>query len=318
MSMDTPNARPTPLTESRNADTWDIDTQPTLALVARINAEDRKVPEAVGRVLPQIAQAVDAIAASLASGGRLIYMGAGTSGRLGVLDASECPPTYGTAPDQVVALIAGGRDAMFAAKEGAEDDAEQGAADLEAIGVSSRDTVVGIAASGGTPYVLGGLRRAREAGAVTVAVACNPDCPVGRAADIAILPVVGPEAVSGSTRMKAGTAQKLVLNMLSTGAMIRVGKTYGNLMVDMRATNDKLRRRAVRMVAEVTGESAESAAALLAACDGETKTACCMALTGLDAAGARAALAESGGFLARALAAHGVPDRRRMQEGGAR
>ena len=291
-------------TERRNPRTEHIDELPTLDMLRLINAEDALVAAAVEREIPSIARAVDAIAEALGSGGRLVYIGAGTSGRLGVLDASECPPTFGVDEGLVVAMIAGGPDAMFRAKEGAEDDAGLSRTDLESIGFTRKDVLVGLAASGRTPYVLGGLAYARGLGAVTVAVACTPDSQIAQAADIAISPTPGPEVVTGSTRLKAGTAQKMVLNMLSTGAMIRLGKVYGNRMVDLRATNEKLRHRARRMVAEVTGLTQDAAAELLAQANGQAKTAICMALTGLDAAAATELLTAHRGVLARALAAH--------------
>ena len=242
----------------------------------------------------------------MARGGRLVYLGAGTSGRLGVLDAAECPPTFGVPEGRVVALLAGGDGAMFRAAEGAEDDREQGAADLQGIGFSSADVLVGIAASGRTPYVLGAVEYARSLGAVTVGLSCAPGSALSRAAAIAITPDTGPEAIAGSTRMKAGTAQKLVLNMLSTGAMVLLGKTYGNRMVDVRATNDKLRQRACRIVAEAAAVDPATAAEALQRAGGHAKTAICMLNTGLDAAGAAALLQRHGGRLAEAIAVGGA------------
>ncbi len=220
-----------------------------------MNAEDAKVAAAVEAELPAIAEAIDRIAERMQMGGRLIYIGAGTSGRLGVLDASECPPTFNAAPGQVVGLIAGGEVALTTAVEGAEDDREAGARDIAALDVGATDSVVGIAASGGTPYVLGGLEEARRRGALTVSLACNRPAPIHELADVVIAPIVGPEVIAGSTRLKAGTAQKMVLNMLSTGVMIRLGKTYGNLMVDVQATNAKLRQRARRIVVEAVEDA---------------------------------------------------------------
>ncbi len=297
-------------TETRNPRTTHIDEMSTLDMLRLINELDHEVPRAVARTLPQISEAVERIVTALESGGRLIYMGAGTSGRLGILDASECPPTYGTPESMVKALIAGGHEAILRAREGAEDDAAQGAADLDDISLSNRDVVVGLAASGTTPYVMGGLKRAIALGAGTVAISCNPGTPMLAFADIGIVPVVGPEAVTGSTRMKAGTAQKLVLNMLTTGTMIRLGKTYGNLMVDMRATNDKLKERALRMVSEVTGLTKEEAAPWLNLCEGECKPAIYAALTHSNADDARQKLAVHGGRLSLALKDAGIPDRR--------
>ena len=290
-------------TEARNPRSAHIDELDTLELVRLINLEDCAVAPAVGQALAPIAAAVDAIAAAFLQGGRLVYMGAGTSGRLGVLDASECPPTYGVEEGQVAALIAGGKEAIFRAKEGAEDDPGLGRADLEAIGFTNKDVLVGIAASGRTPYVLGGLHYARELGATTASVDCTPGSAIAAAADINISVLPGPEVVTGSTRMKAGTAQKLVLNMLSTGAMIRTGKVYGNLMVDLRATNQKLRDRARRIVSEAAGVSDEAAQHALDEAQGHAKTAICALLTGLAAPEARKLLEEHDGLLARAVAA---------------
>ena len=244
-------------TESRNPATANIDTVSTLEMVRLINAEDAKVAPAVATQLPHIAEAIDRIAARMREGGRLIYVGAGTSGRLGVLDASECPPTFNTAPKQVVGLIAGGNIALTTAVEGAEDDREAGARAIAALNVAAKDNVVGIASSGSTPYVLGALAEARRRGALTISLACNSPAPVEALADVIIAPIVGPEVLTGSTRLKAGTAQKMVLNMLSTGVMIRLGKTYGNLMVDVRATNAKLRQRARRIVMQAVREARE-------------------------------------------------------------
>lgn len=290
------------VSETRNPRSADIDLMTSLELVTLINDEDRTVPEAVAATLPQIAQAVDAIVAGLQSGGRLVYAGAGTSGRLGVLDASECPPTFGTAPELVVGLIAGGDAAIRHAVEGAEDDATAGAADLEAINLSASDVLVGIAVSGRTPYVIGALRHASSLGATTIALTCNPGSPIATMAQISIAPVVGPEVVTGSTRLKSGTAQKLVLNMLSTASMVRLGKTYGNLMVDMIANNRKLEARAARMVAEATGASLPDATTALEQAGYSSKLAILMLLTDQDADAARVALARSGGVLRRAIA----------------
>lgn len=290
-----------PVTEARNPASAEIDRLPTLQMLQIINREDAMVPKAVGKELPHIAAAVDAIVERIQRGGRLIYVGAGTSGRLGALDASECPPTFSTPPDLVVAVIAGGDRALRETAEGAEDCEEAGHADLALLAVTSHDAVVGLAASGSTPYVLGALAEARARGALTISVACNPGAPIAALADIAITPVVGPEVISGSTRMKAGTAQKLVLNMLSTCTMIRLGKTYGNLMVDLQATNAKLRRRAQRIVAQATGLGHEEAAALLQACGGEVKTAIVSHLAGLSPDEARERLQAAGGRVRAAL-----------------
>ncbi|OXS13578.1 N-acetylmuramic acid 6-phosphate etherase [Zobellella denitrificans] len=287
--------------EGRNPDTLDIDLKSTLDIVTTINAQDQRVPEAVARVLPEIAAAVDLIVAALRRGGRLVYLGAGTSGRLGVLDASECPPTFSVPAGMVVGLIAGGEAAMFRAQEGAEDDAARGEQDLRDIDLSDKDVVVGIAASGRTPYVLGGLRYARALGAGTVALACNPGSAIGREAAIAIEPEVGPEVITGSTRLKSGTAQKLVLNMLSTASMIRLGKVYQNLMVDVNASNEKLEARAIRIVMQATGADESTAARALDDADREVKLAILMLLSGLCKAEARARLQRGQGVLRRAL-----------------
>lgn len=288
-------------TEQRNPASADLDRMSALEIVRVMNAEDHKVADAVERALPQVARAVDAVVAGMRSGGRLIYMGAGTSGRLGVLDAAECPPTFRTDPELVVGLIAGGRGAMFRAVEGAEDSAELGASDLDELGLTDRDTVVGIAASGRTPYVIGGLDRAREVGAATVSIACNLGAVVSRHAEIAIEVDNGPEVVTGSSRLKSGTSQKLVLNMISTAAMVRLGKVYGNLMVDVAPTNTKLVDRAERIVVDATGCDRATAQAALRACDGHAKTAIVMVQRGVDAPAARAALTAAGGFVRQAI-----------------
>jgi N-acetylmuramic acid 6-phosphate etherase len=290
-----------PVTESRNPASANIDTLPTLDMVRLINAEDRCVAEAVAAELPAVARAIDAIAERMRRGGRLIYVGAGTSGRLGVLDASECPPTFSTPPEQVVALIAGGNRAITRAVEGAEDDVAAGAHDLAGLNVGENDSVVGLAASGRTPYVLGALEAARRRGALVVSVACAAPSPMAGLADIVIAPVVGPEVVAGSTRLKAGTAQKMALNMISTGAMIRLGKTFGNLMVDVQPTNSKLRARARRIVAEACDLPPDDAAVLLERCDGEVKTAIVAALAAVPPEEARRRLAAAGGVVRQAL-----------------
>ena len=288
-------------TEATNPASSDLDRLPTLELVRLINAEDAKVAAAVASEAAAIASAIDIIAARLQDGGRLIYIGAGTSGRLGVLDASECPPTFNADPDQVVGIIAGGDTALRNAIEGAEDVGERAVEDLQRIGLCERDVVVGIAASGTTPYVLAGLDAAREVGAAAIGLTCNQGAPNEAHADIAITVVPGPEVLAGSTRMKAGTATKLVLNMLSTGAMVRLGKTYGNLMVDMRASNEKLVGRSRRILVQLTDLDEERATALLDECDGELKTAIVVARLGVDAATARQRLAEANGRLRIAL-----------------
>lgn len=289
------------ITESRNPASENIDELSTEAMLRVINNEDKKVALAVEAIVPQIAQAVDAVVAAFQRGGRLIYSGAGTSGRLGILDASECPPTFGTPREQVIGLIAGGHKAILQAVENAEDSVEQGAADLENIAFSAHDLLVGIAASGRTPYVLGALDYARRQGAVTVALTCNPDSAMARVAQIALTPVVGPEVVTGSSRMKAGTAQKLVLNMLTTGAMIRSGKVFGNLMVDVEATNQKLVQRQINIVRQATDCGADEAQAALTACGGHCKTAILMVLAQLSASQATELLAQHQGFIRQAL-----------------
>ncbi len=292
------------VSEGRNPETMDIDLLPSLDIVQRINQQDKLVPLAVEKVLPEIAQAVDKITAAFKTGGRLVYMGAGTSGRLGVLDASECPPTFGVSDKMVIGLIAGGPAAILKAKEGAEDSPLLGEQDLKSIDFSSNDVVVGIAASGRTPYVIGGLEYANEIGATTVALSCNPDSPIAEIAEIAISPVVGPEALTGSTRLKSGTAQKLVLNMLTTASMIRIGKSYQNLMVDVKATNEKLVARAARIVMQATDCSKEQATQVLKQTGYEVKLAILMILTDLDIDTARQQLALQDGFLRKAVENH--------------
>ncbi|MEO0700730.1 MAG: N-acetylmuramic acid 6-phosphate etherase [Pseudomonadota bacterium] len=283
--------------EQRNPRTGDIDTLPTPDLLALINAEDAGVARAVEHEIPQIARAVDAAAAAFRQGGRLIYIGAGTSGRLGVLDASECPPTFSAPPEMVVGVIAGGERALRHAVEGAEDDAAQGAEDLRKVRVTAADVVVGITASGRTPYVIGALRYARGLGARTVALTCVPAAALADHADISIAPEVGPEVLTGSTRMKSGTAQKMVLNMISTGAMIRIGKTYQNLMVDVSVSNEKLQARAVGILCAVAGVSGDAATQLLDAAGGDVKAAIVMHLGSVGPDEARARLARAGGVL---------------------
>lgn len=295
-------------TEGRNPRTLDIDTLSTEEMLRVINEEDRTVAEAVGEEIPNIAKAVDAIAEAMRAGGRLFYVGAGTSGRLGVLDAAECPPTFGTDPEQVQALMAGGERAFIEAIEGAEDDKEQGAADLKERGVGERDVVVGIAASGRTPYVIGAMEAAKAAGAKVVALVCNKGSQMEKLADITIAPVVGPEVVMGSTRLKAGTAQKLVLNMLSTGAMIRLGKVYSNLMINMQPTNEKLVHRAVRIVQLATETEEDVAADLLAKAGQRIDVAIVMHEAGVDAEKAQELLAKTEGKVRDALAAAGATD----------
>lgn len=282
-------------TEDRNIHTANIDSISTLEMVRLINEEDKKVATAVEAELTHIAEAVDVITVQLKKGGRLVYSGCGTSGRLGVLDAAECPPTYSTDPQQVVGLIAGGRSAMFCAVEGAEDDAELGAQDLKDINFNEKDVLVGLAASGRTPYVLGAMAYARNCGAHVISVTCCPGSEVDRAAEIAISPTPGPEVITGSTRMKSATAQKMVLNMLSTGAMIKLGKVYGNLMVDVKPSNQKLVHRCQRIVSEATGVSEEKAAQVLEQCSYRPKTAIVMLLCHVDNVQACSLLADHDG-----------------------
>ncbi|WP_037910653.1 N-acetylmuramic acid 6-phosphate etherase [Actinacidiphila yeochonensis] len=293
-------------TEAFRPDLAEIDRLTTLDIARIMNGEDQSVPAAVAGELPRIAAAIDGIAERMARGGRLVYAGAGTAGRLGVLDASECPPTFNTTPGgEVVGLIAGGPQAIITSIEGAEDSPELAAADLRQLGVTAADTVVGVSASGRTPYAVGAVEYARSVGALTVGLACNAGSPLAAAADHGIEVVVGAEIVSGSTRLKAGTAQKLVLNMLSTITMIRLGKTYGNLMVDVRASNEKLRARSRRIVALATGAPDEAIEEALTATDGEVKPAILTLLAQVDAGTAARLLAESGGHLRAALeAAH--------------
>lgn len=290
-------------TERRNPATSAIDRMSALGIARVMNAEDATVAGAVRRELPHIARAIEGVVARLRQGGRLLYIGAGTSGRLGVLDAAECPPTFGTPPELVVGCIAGGPEALTRSIEGTEDRAAVGRADAARLGVAAADALVGIAASGRTPYVLGAIDYAKEQGALTVGLACNTGTPLARAVEIMITPVVGPEVLSGSTRLKAGTAQKMVLNMLSTGTMILLGKTYGNLMVDMQPTNSKLRRRAVGIVREATGLPETEAEALLRASNDEVKTAIVAALAGTDPTVARERLVAAGGVVRLALEA---------------
>jgi N-acetylmuramic acid 6-phosphate etherase len=287
-------------TEARNPATAHIDALSTLDMLRLINDEDAKVAAAVAAELPAIARAVDAIAARFEQGGRLFYIGAGTSGRLGVLDASECPPTFSVLPTLVQGIIAGGDAALRNSSEQAEDSFGQGVADLDARGFSPNDTLVGIAASGRTPYVLGAIAHAKRLGALTIGLSCVPASPLAEAAEIAISPATGAEALTGSTRLKAGTATKLVLNMLSTGVMIRTGATYGNLMVNMQTTNEKLVDRGQRIIMEATGIDETTAAALLKKA-GSVKVAIVMQKLGIDRAQALAKLDTCHGILAKAL-----------------
>lgn len=288
-------------TEARNPASEKIDTLSPLEIVRLMNEEDARVIAAVGQQAEPIARAVEVIAERLRAGGRLIYIGAGTSGRLGVLDASECPPTFSTPPEMVVGIIAGGYGALTRAVEGAEDHPDKAVEDLKAARLSGSDVVVGIATSGRTPYVIGGLNYARELGAFAIGFSCNEASEMVEAADLMIAPVVGPEVISGSTRLKAGTATKLVLNTLTTGAMVLLGKTYGNLMVDLKASNAKLIIRTRRIVAGLTGLSEAEAEQQLARCGGELKTAVVAHRHGIPAGEARVHLKEVGGQLRQAL-----------------
>ncbi|MER6202934.1 N-acetylmuramic acid 6-phosphate etherase [Streptomyces sp. NPDC001586] len=288
-------------TEAFRQDLAEIDRLSTLDIARTMNAEDATVPAAVAAQLPHIAAAIDAIAVRMARGGRLVYAGAGTAGRMGVLDASECPPTFNTDPADVVGLIAGGPSAMVKSVEGAEDSPELAAADLTALGIGPDDTVVGISASGRTPYAIGAVAFARTRGALTVGLSCNAGSALAAAAEHGIEVVVGPELLTGSTRLKAGTAQKLVLNLISTITMIRLGKTYGNLMVDMRSSNEKLRARARRIVALATGAPDAEIEAALTATGGEVKNAVLVILGGVDGPKAAELLAASHGHLRAAL-----------------
>lgn len=290
-------------TEQRNPNTMNIDTLSTLDMVKLINREDHRVADAVGEVTDKIAQAVDVIAEKLAAGGRLIYCGAGTSGRLGILDAVECPPTYSTDPETVQALMAGGYGAIFKAVEGAEDSKELGVQDMQNIHFCQKDVLVGVAASGRTPYVRGCMEYAKQLGAPTVAVTCCPGSELDQFADIGIAPAPGPEVVTGSTRMKSGTAQKMVLNMLSTGAMIKLGKVYGNLMVDVKPSNEKLIRRCVTIVCSAAECTEAEATKALEACDYRPKVAIVMVLRGVNADTAWAMLQKAEGKIAKVLEA---------------
>jgi len=290
-----------PTTEKRNPKSTHIDTLSTLEIVDLINSEDRTVPQAVGTQRERIAAAIDLIVDCFRQGGRLFYVGAGTSGRLGVLDASECPPTFGVRPTLVQGIIAGGRRALVRSIEGAEDHPEDGAKAIDKRGVISKDVVVGLAACGMTPFVRGALQRARQIGAATVFVTCAPEAVKFLKADVIINPVVGPEVITGSTRMKAGTATKLVLNMLTTAAMVKLGKVHGNLMVDLRAVNNKLRDRSVRIVVELTGLSRRQAQALLQRADGQLKAAVVMHFGRVDLDRALTILERNDQILRRAI-----------------
>lgn len=289
------------LTESRNPLTEKIDQLSTLEMVKLINSEDAKVAQAVALESNNIARVIDEVAARMKKGGRLIYLGAGTSGRLSILDAAECPPTFNTPPELVVGLIAGGDRAIRHAVEGAEDNADMGAEDISKLNVDSRDSVIGVAASGNTPYVVGGMTAAKKRGAFVASIACNRPCKIEEYADIAIALLVGAEVVTGSTRLKAGTAQKLALNTISTGVMIKLGKTFGNLMVDVQATNQKLRIRSKRIVAEACNIEEAEAEAVLQQCDGEVKTAIVASLKKIAPNAAREKLKRANGVVREAI-----------------
>ena len=289
-------------TEQRNPNSTHIDTASTAEILRVINTEDHRVPIAVRRELPQIAEAVDTVVEAFENGGRLFYVGAGTSGRLGVVDASECPPTFGTDPERVQGIIAGGKDAVFRSQEGAEDVPADGAQALDEHGVTDDDVVCGITSSGRTPFVVGAVEHARDViGTPTLFVTTVPRDELDVEPDVAICPVVGPEVVMGSTRMKSGTAQKLVLNMLTTAAMVRLGKVYENMMVDLQRTSEKLVERGIRTVMMVTGVDYDEADDVLDACDGHVKTAIVMILADVDATEARQRLDETDGFVRPAI-----------------
>lgn len=289
------------ITEARNPASEDIDNKSTEDILQIINREDHLIPDAIAKEIPYIARAVDILVEVFRKGGRLFYIGAGTSGRLGVLDATECPPTYGTPPDLVQGIIAGGESALTMAKEGSEDQSAQAVEDLMQAGFTANDVACGIAASYRTPYVLAAVKKARELQAKTLFVTCNPRSSLNIDVDVAICPVVGPEVVMGSTRMKAGTATKMVLNMLTTASMIRMGKVYGNMMVDLMTNSRKLEERCKRTVMMVTGVDYREASRVLARADGHVKTALVMILKGVNADEAREKLAASNGFVRQAI-----------------
>ncbi|HHW58472.1 MAG TPA: N-acetylmuramic acid 6-phosphate etherase [Clostridia bacterium] len=289
------------ITEGRNPDTMDIDRLSTIDMLKKINNEDKKVAFAVEKVIPSIAEAIDKIVEKMKKGGRLIYIGAGTSGRIGILDASECPPTFGVDPGLVVGIIAGGDRAIRNAIESAEDDMKAGRQDLININLTSNDSVVGITASGRTPYVIGGLQYAKEIGALTVGLFCNKNESISNIVDVMITPVVGPEVIMGSTRMKAGTAQKLVLNMISTGAMIKLGKVYSNLMVDLQPNNEKLIERARRMVKLATGANEELIEKTLQETNYNVKLAILMIVADVNKEEAKKLLSLADGYIAEAI-----------------
>jgi N-acetylmuramic acid 6-phosphate etherase len=289
------------VTEGINKNTSNIDRVSTVEMVKMINDEDKKIAYAVEKEIPNIAKAIDIIAEKLSDGGRLIYIGAGTSGRIGILDASECPPTFGVEPTLVQGLIAGGNKAIFEAVEGAEDNKDYAIRDLKEINFSSKDVLVGLAASGRTPYTIGALEYANELGSFTIAVTCNPNSILSNTAKLSINPIVGPEVISGSTRLKAGTAQKMVLNMLSTGTMVKLGKVYENLMVDLKAQNQKLVERTKKIVCQATGVSKEKASQVLEETDYDVKLAILLIKTGLNLEKGKDILKENNGYLSKAI-----------------
>jgi N-acetylmuramic acid 6-phosphate etherase len=289
------------VTEARNPATFNIDSKSTLQILKLINAEDRKVPLAVEKQIPQIAKGVELIVKTFKKGGRLFYIGAGTSGRLGVLDAAECPPTFGTDPKMIRGIIAGGYKSLIRSREGVEDNSEAGGKDLKRAGLKKSDIVVGVAASKRTPYVLGALKYAKRIGTKTIFIFCNPIKGLKVKPDVIISPVLGPEVVTGSTRMKAGTAQKLILNMLSTAAMIKIGKVYENLMIDLQAKSQKLRERSKRIIMQVTGVNYKQAEKYLRLSGGSVKTALVMILSNVDKREAEKRLKKAGGFVRKAI-----------------
>lgn len=289
------------ITEEINENTQSIDKVSTLEMIKMINEEDKKVALAIEEVLPKIAEAIDITAKKIYEGGRLIYIGAGTSGRIGILDASECPPTFGVDPYLVQGLIAGGHRAIFEAVEGAEDSKELAKEDLKEIEFTSKDVLIGLAASGRTPYTIGGLEYANKLGSFTVGITCNPNSELSKVAQVSINPIVGPEVISGSTRLKAGTAQKMVLNMISTGVMVKLGKVYGNLMVDVKAQNAKLVERAKRLVVKATGTSIEEATKILEKTDYNVKLSILLIKTNLDLEKAIRILNNNKGYLSKAI-----------------
>src|SRR5438874_13269399 len=296
-----------PITEQENPRTRELSSLPTSEIVRLMNEEDARVAAAVGRVLPSVVRAVEGIFERMKSGGRLFYVGTGTSGRLGVLDASECPPTFGVPPELVQGIIAGGYEALYRAVEASEDDREAGARDLQSRGVNGSDALVGLAASGRTPYTIGAVEYARSIGAFTAAVTCAPGSPITKAAEVSIAPVVGPEVVAGSTRLKAGTAQKMVLNMLSTATMIRLGYVTGNRMTNLQTRNAKLRARALRILQSEAGISEERARRVLEEAGGDLPLALVMSKTGQPSSQARAALKESQGVIGKAVESFSRP-----------